>query len=196
MRIIITLIALSSSSLLAQLPLGAGLKVGVPLSDAFEIAANPDRDYFSSNQQYIVGGSLELRLPLSLAVEGNALYTKFNFSSRNLLSAVTGGTSNAWEFPILVKYRFNGAGPVRPYIGGGPTFRRIQDVLQVGSASIEDSTSKGVVLGAGLEVKLLLIRITPEIRFSRWGGQSFRDATNILFEANKNQGQFLVGISF
>jgi opacity protein-like surface antigen len=197
MKTIITLLVLCSSSLFAQLPLGAGLKVGVPLSDAFDIAANPDRDYFSNNQQYIVGGSLELRLPMSLAVEGNALYTKFNFSSRNLLSTLTsGGTSNSWEFPILVKYRFSGTGPVRPFVGAGPTFRRIQDVLQIGAASIEDKTSKGVVVGAGLEVRLLFIRITPEMRFSRWGGQSFRDATNILFEANKNQGQFLVGISF
>lgn len=195
MKTFLSLLVATSCSLFAQ-PIGAGLKIGVPLQDAFDIAGEPNRDYFSDKQQYIVGGSLEVRLPLSIAVEGNALYTKFNFNTRNLVSAVTGGTSNAWEFPILVKYRFAGMGPLRPYVGGGPTFRRIQDVLQVGSSQVKDSTSKGVVLGAGLEVKLLFLRLSPEVRFSRWGGQSFRDATNLLFEANRNQGQFLVGISF
>lgn len=132
---------------------------------------------------------------MRVAVEGDALYTKFNFNTNNLLSAVLGGTSNSWEFPILVKYKFSG-GPIRPYVGAGPTFRRIQDVLRVGTPIVRDSNSAGVVLGGGVELHLLFIRISPEVRFSRWGGQSFRDATNLLFEANRNQGQFLVGISF
>lgn len=203
MKTIIPVLVLFSCALGAQ-PIGAGFKIGAPLNDAFELASGGD--YFSDARQYIIGGSLEVRLPLNLAVEGNALYTRFNFNPRSVVEAAIGSTliggaliserSNSWEFPILVKYRFKGAGPVRPFVGAGPTFRRFSDVLRIGSSTADNSTGKGVVLGAGIELKLLFLRVTPELRFSRWGGQSFGDATNLLFHANRNQGQVLVGFSF
>jgi hypothetical protein len=51
------------------------------------------------------------------------------------------------------------------------------------------------VLGAGLDVKALLIHIAPEIRFTRWGARHFIDP-NGLFNSKQNQAEFLVGITF
>ena len=50
-------------------------------------------------------------------------------------------------------------------------------------------------MGAGLSVKVLVIHVSPEIRFTRWGAQHFIDPNGML-HSNANQGEFLVGITF
>ncbi len=50
-------------------------------------------------------------------------------------------------------------------------------------------------MGAGLDVKALLIHIAPEVRFTRWGARHFIDP-NGLFDSKQNQAEFLVGITF
>jgi hypothetical protein len=53
----------------------------------------------------------------------------------------------------------------------------------------------GVVLGGGLELKLPFIRISPEIRFTRWGAKNITDLGGVL-HLNQNQAEFLIGITF
>src|SRR5260370_21441119 len=117
------------AGLCAAQPLSFGVKLGVPTGDAFDIARNPGTasNYFTGGGQFIVGASAELRLPFGLGLEGDILYTRFNFSSQNILGS--GGNSNSFEFPILGKYRFAGFGPARPFVGVGPSFRRLQSVV-------------------------------------------------------------------
>jgi len=180
-------------------PFGFGIKGGVPLGDAFEIAGKPSiaGNYFTGGHQFIIGPFAEVRLPVfGLAVEGDILYTRFNFNTGNLLSLTNAGTSHAFEFPILVKKRFNGLPLVHPYVEAGPSFRKIGDVLHFSAAGDNQSGGKGVVFGAGVEIKLLLVRVAPEIRFTRWGTQNFLDTLDVLVKARQNQGQFLIGISF
>jgi hypothetical protein len=54
----------------------------------------------------------------------------------------------------------------------------------------------GFVFGGGLEVKLGFIRITPELRYTRWGSENFRDPVASLLHSNKNQGDFILGLTF
>ena len=56
-------------------------------------------------------------------------------------------------------------------------------------------TNKGVVLGAGLEFNLHLIRVSPEIRYTRWGSANLGALTDVL-RANQNQAEVLIGITF
>ena len=190
----IFLIVLASTARAQLFSLGA--KIGAPLGDAYRIATSSNRGLASDATQYTVGAMAELHLPLGFSVEGDILYNRFNFSSENLLNSLSKANSNSFEFPILAKYRFAKIGPVSPFVGAGPTFRRIQSVLRFDPRVTNDSGGSGVVLAGGVEIKLLFVRIAPELRYTHWGSQSFLDATNVLIQGRQSQGQFLVGISF
>jgi hypothetical protein len=59
-------------------------------------------------------------------------------------------------------------------------------------------------MGGGVEIHLLLVRISPEIRYTRWGTQQFNGifpagvASGIAgsLTSNQNQAEFLVGFTF
>jgi hypothetical protein len=38
--------------------------------------------------------------------------------------------------------------------------------------------------------------VTPELRYTRWGSENFRDPIADLLHTNKNQGDFIVGLTF
>ena len=173
-----------------------GAKIGLPLGDAYRISSASDRILASNATQYTVGAMVELHLPLGLGVEGDIIYNRFNFSTENLVNSLSKANSNSFEFPILVKYRLVNIGPVHPFVGAGPSFRRIQSVLRYDPRKTNDAAGSGVVFAGGVEIKVLLFRIAPELRYTHWGSQSFLDGANVLIQGKQSQGQFLVGISF
>lgn len=190
---LLTLVVTSAAS--AEL-FSLGAKIGAPLGDAYRIATASNRSLASGATQYTVGVMAELHLPLGFGVEGDILYNRFNFSTENLVNSLAKSNSNSFEFPILVKYRLINLGPVRPFIGAGPTFRSIQSVLRYDPRKTNDSLGSGVVFAGGIEIKVLFLRIAPELRYTHWGSQSFLDGANVLIQGKQSQGQFLVGITF
>jgi opacity protein-like surface antigen len=182
------LLLVSYSVVLAQ-PVGFGLKLGVPVNNAF---SGPS----SGDGRFTIGPEVDLRLPFGLGVEADLLYNRYNFSSENLAVTANRSNSNSWEIPILLKYKLSQFGPVHPFVSGGFSFRTFQSVLRFNPKQINDANGTGFVLGAGVSLKLLLIRVSPEIRYTHWGIQKFQDASNILFQAGQNEGQFLVGFTF
>ena len=56
-------------------------------------------------------------------------------------------------------------------------------------------TNTGVVLGAGIELKVLHLRISPEVRYEGWTVKNFESPTS-LPQSNRNQASVLVGIGF
>jgi opacity protein-like surface antigen len=194
-------------------PLGFGLKGGIPMTDFTNAVSNGRFDYTSTTQRYIVGPTVELRLPFGLGIEADALYRRFNYNSTitgatAALSTVASTSGNAWEFPILAKYRF--PTPIaRPFIAGGVAWDTLQGLKQdvrTGLANagitsnstpteLNQKTTTGFVLGFGLDVHALVIHISPEIRYTRWGAQHFLDP-NGGFHSSQNQAEFLVGITF
>jgi opacity protein-like surface antigen len=195
-------------------PIGFGLKVGAPLTEAFDTATGPSSSYTSSTKRYLIGPQVELRLPAGLGIELDALYTRLNFASVSGVASsfVTAATvADAWEFPLLLKYKFGGANAgvaaVKPFVDTGASFRRLTNISQIrnfvtGSqnntnpAELQDRNATGFVIGGGVEIRALFIRISPEVRFTRWGTANFREGVSNLLETNRNQGQFLVGIHF
>jgi opacity protein-like surface antigen len=202
-----------ASAAFAQ-PIGLGLKLGLPLTDAFKTSSNPTTSYSSDTKRYIIGPQIELRLPKGISIELDALYTQLNFSSaRSVAGSVVNAATDAdaWEFPLLLKYKFGGAnaiaGSVRPFVTTGASFRRLTNITQItdfvtgGSETsdpdeLEDKNATGFVIGGGVEIRALFLRISPEFRFTRWGTANFREGISNLLETNQNQGQFLVGIHF
>lgn len=195
-----------------------GVKAGVPATDAFHTGAGGPAferlSYFASTRRYTVGPTVELHLPFRLSVEFDALYKRVGFNKNQsgidtLAQAAT--TANSWEFPLLAKYRLTG-GPIRPYIDGGVSFDHLSGVTQFTrltvfpshvttstgtSPELMNSFREGGVIGGGLELHLGILRLSPEIRYTRWGQDSFRDlADGSLLRSSPNQAEFLLGITF
>lgn len=187
-------------------PVGIGVKGGLPLTDLFESeVASAAVD----TKRYIVGPMIEVRLPAGLAIEGNALYTQANLSSVGGIAGTvftSAFDTDAWEFPVLLKKKFGGANAVaasvRPYIGAGASFRRLTGLSDLGAfitgnqQGTVDRNNTGFVIGGGVEIKALFLRIAPEVRFTRWGTDHFTEGLANIFKTNRNQGQFLIGLYF
>src|SRR5512146_706321 len=174
---LLCLLALAAASLSAQ-PIGFGVKAGVPFNDFTNAVRTGSFDYTSTTQRYIVGPMVELRLPFGFGIEADALYRHFHYSATGIGVDVTVNETtvgNAWEFPVLAKYRFK-APVARPYIEGGIAWDTLQglkrDIVQTvipthtttttsssNPRELTKSTTTGFVMGVGLDVKALFIHI-------------------------------------
>jgi len=193
----------------AQLPFSIGVKGGAALTDAFEnntfsypntVTGTAEIHNYSPSKDYVVGAFVEFRLPFGLGIEADGLYRQLHFAMTSVpmipagstlatFSAPYSETSHAWEIPILAKYRFKF--PIaRPYIDAGPSFRTTRNLLS-GSLS-----NHGFAAGAGVDIKALVLHISPEIRYTRWGADSIPAGTAAPPYSNLNQVELLVGIAF
>lgn len=156
--------------------LSVGLRAGVPLTDAL----NTHGVFRSRPKRYTVGPSLELRLPMGIGFEFDALYRKMAY-------AVAGAETSAssWQFPLLFKYRLP-APVAHPFVSAGPVFHSLGEALNFGP-------DRGFAIGGGLDIKLLKMHVSPELRYTRWGETKYT-TPGVLF--NKNQADFLVGFTF
>lgn len=199
-------------------PFSYGVKAGVPLTDFINAAGSTNAsgflDFATHTNRYIVGVTGELRLPFGLGVEVDALYRHVNYQSTSgAVDAITKAntTGNAFEFPIMGKYRF-GTKVIHPFVDAGVAFDTLQGLKQAittavaGSTNstnsststpsqLQNTTTRGFVTGAGLDFHFLVIHIQPEIRYTRWGAQHFLDVSGLL-HSNQNQAEFLLGITF
>jgi hypothetical protein len=207
MRALITFL-FSSIAIFAQ-PFSAGIKAGVPLTDFLNAAENGTFNYSAPNNRYIVGGTAELRLPLGLGIEFDALYRRLHYNGSSLPNAFTtiNGAGSNWEFPLLLKYRFRFP-VVRPYLDGGVAWDTLAGfertvsqipqpfgVLAPPPSELQKNTTMGIVLGGGVDIHAIFLHISPEIRFTRWNTAQIGDTMGLL-RSNLNQAEFLVGFTF
>jgi hypothetical protein len=79
---------------------------------------------------------------------------------------------------------------------------QVRDTLAVANVNVNPvpefnkDNDIGFVFGGGIELKLGVIRFTPEFRYTRWGSENFRDPVAALLQTNKNQGDFILGLTF
>jgi opacity protein-like surface antigen len=193
-------------------PFSFGVKGGMPMTNFLEVASAQNINASTTTNRYIVGVTGELRLPFGLGVEADILYRHFSYGGTTGItttSSTVDTTSGAWEFPLLAKYRFKGK-VVHPFVDAGVAWDKLSGLTQtvtrtVGSitgststsspAELNQSTTIGYVMGGGVDVKVLVIHITPEVRFTRWGAKHFLDPTGLV-NSKQNQAEFLVGFTF
>src|SRR5579863_3526529 len=122
-------------------PLSFGVKGGVPLTDLLSTSQSPASQYATSTTNLsVVGPTVELRLPRDLAVEVDALFRHFGYQwaiYHSGESSQTTATSNAWEFPLLLKYKLPGRF-LRPYLDGGVAWDRLQGLSATVSSTLFD----------------------------------------------------------
>jgi opacity protein-like surface antigen len=208
---------LSAAAAFSQ-PFSFGLRGGVPMTEFLDATKSQNFSFTTSTNLYIVGPTAELRLPFGLGVEVDALYRHFSYNGSGGTLGIGGITTaltstntsgSAWEFPLLLKYRFP-MKIVRPYVDGGVAWDTLSGLTQAvtstvagitsksstsSPAELSNNTSRGFVMGVGLDIKALVIHVSPEIRYTRWGAQHFVDPNGLL-HSNLNQAEFLVGITF
>lgn len=188
------LLLLAASAALAQ-NISVGLRGGVPLTDAFDATRSAVRGFENIPKRYTIGPTLEIRLPLRLGITFDALYKRLSYEQVEVNGVTFTHTSSKFEFPLMLRYRF-GEGNLRPFIAGGPTFDRVSPGSVIAPVEFIKKSTAGIVLGTGVEVKAVLIRVTPEIRYTHRGAEHFLDAVGGLLKSNRSQFEFLVGLTF
>ena len=200
----------------AAQPVTFGVKAGVPLTDPLNakqfLPGTSIEAATSTTNPYILGPTVELRLPANFFVEFDALFRHFRYQwAVNLIgnASQTTATSNAWEFPLLLKYKLPRE-VMRLFIDGGVAWDHLQGLSGTATAfpvfgppittqisnppELQNRTSTGVVIGGGVDIHALFVRISPEVRYTRWTSQHFALAD--LLNSNQNQAEFLLGIRF
>jgi hypothetical protein len=151
---------------------------------------------YTAARDYLVGPSVEIHLPLRIAVEADGLYGAVNAvvpSGTGLAGFLLGAPSfpnhsfRSWQFPVVLKYKLR-APIVAPYLDAGPTIRTLSSPLNGYLSSL------GLTAGVGAEIPAWKVRIAPEVRFVHWGNDSSN--TPIFYGSRRNQAQFLVGFVY
>lgn len=179
----------------------AGIKVGIPLTDPFEnltsqstITTGQTIHTYSNSKKFVAGGMVELHLGFGLSVEADGLYRPLRLITdvTNAGSAGMGRDSvnyTSWELPVVAKYRFLHTPVVKPYVEAGPNFRFLSAPLD------HFMPGHGFALGGGVELKTWKLRIAPEIRYTRWAGDT-NSSFQFYTKSNANQAELMLGVSF
>lgn len=212
---------LSAASIYAQdsetMPISLGVKVGVPITNMFsasntsEFGQNvPGSPFSSAVPRYEFGVSGEFHLYKNLRFEVDGIVKHGGFDSAFPWSgggyAYRPTTFNWWEIPGLFKTNVS-MGHVRPFVDFGAALRHISTIDQTtyaaglfdgmsftdNSIALRNRNSYGGVAGLGITFKRGPVRISPEVRYTRWANGAFEGPG---FLTNLNQGDFLLGISF
>jgi hypothetical protein len=99
---------------------------------------------------------------------------------------------------------------VRPYVDAGIAFDTLTGLTDAVTqtlapnvasthttstpAALQNTSTKGFVIGAGVDIHAIVVHVAPEIRYTRWGVSQF-NLSGVL-SSNQNQAEFLVGITF
>ena len=200
------LFALVAPVCFAESPFIIGVRGGVPLNDIIQTAQSGS-SISSSTDNYVVGPTLGLRLPLGLSVAGDALFTRLNLSatsSSRTGTATFSASASSWEFPVLLRLTLGREG-LTPFVGAGVSVRHLSDFGNVGpfltnsastTQSVSSSASVGFALGGGLQFKVGPLHISPEIRYTHWGSNQISNAFTNVIRTSNNEGQILVGLTF
>jgi hypothetical protein len=138
------------------------------------------------------------------------LDTTASTDTRNVYKLVETTKANYWDIPVLLRYRgFTKDGfRSKMYVTGGPSLRHIGGIRTGNEITNFDSSTDynetaakpektnqiGVALGVGFRaIDEVGIRLTPEVRFTRWFGNSF---SGTAFRSVQNQVEVGIGFSF
>jgi opacity protein-like surface antigen len=198
------LLFLGVGTAFCQGPFSFGVRLGVPVTDAFNTVESSNYTFNTTTDRYIVGPTAELHLPFGLGLEVDALYRHMSYTGTGLVGSITSSSVNSgdWEFPLLVKYRFP-TKLVRPYVDGGVAWDKLfgltdsvkDSIANQSPTVVNQNTTAGFVLGGGVDIHIIKIHLMPELRYTRWGSAQFSDPSGLL-HSTQNQAEFLVGLTF
>ena len=207
-----------------------GFKSGAQLTVPFAVTPQPSAHYpfdrFDPDiTNLIYGPAVEVRLPWSLGIELDALHKKLKYTKTTiepLDQFIAETTATSWEVSMLLKKYLRRFGPLRPYGDVGLSLRHVSGQTHldefgpsfeppVGSQLVFSGTvptedlintwSSGLALGGGVDIQRYSFHVTPEVRYTRWSNESFRNlglsfTGSATMQSNKNALEFLVSFTF
>ncbi len=174
--------------------LSVGVLGGAPLTDVVNATTIDGIQSVATSTNFTIGPALQVNLPASLRLEVDALFRPYSFSLGNR-SAYADISSLQWRFPFLLQYRFS-LPVVKPFVEGGVSFDHLSNIsaavksISSGPGQLLHSSDAGIVLGAGVDVKVPFVRVSGELRYTRQAVSNFSGVSN------QNQAEFLVGVHF
>jgi opacity protein-like surface antigen len=186
----IFLIGLLTAAAACAQGLSVGVYGGAPFTDVEQNTTVGGISYVAKSPKFMVGGGIQLNLPLHLRLEFDALARGATYRASNQ-TADTNATE--WRFPLIMQYRFATKGVVQPFIGVGASFShiyQIKNAVTSGPGSFASNSPAGMLVDGGLDFNLKLIRISAEMRYTR----QFNDPVVSLSQLN--QADVLVGVHF
>jgi hypothetical protein len=201
-------------------PIGVGVRGGLPLNAPLDtlsgppvdlvygVPALPFRGFRLISPRYLVGPTVEVRLPKQFGVSVDALYQPIEFESAEaIINTPSSGAwavrattrGEHWEFPLLFRYHFRWS-VFRPFVAAGAALSHVRNAeanqtfyrrgLFDRETYITSFTERSFVpgfvhrntgafvAGGGLQFYAHRLRFTPEFRYSRWPRPHF-DGTNL-----------------
>lgn len=210
------LVMIASSTIASAQLVSVGVKAGVPF-----LGQPPGQD---ESRPYVVGPSIEFRLPAGFAIEVDALYRRIGDTTR-FGSIIAGGSiiassplpfpsvtflinrqrGNYWEFPMLGKYYFRRQTSAwQPFLGTGYAFRTVGTHQDISETIVDEAGNSRVDsfrvnsrsdLGVGAV-------FAAGVRFRAGHFKVLpefrytRWGSSDNFQIRKNEAAFLLGISF
>lgn len=185
-----------------------GIKGGLPISEVSSVVPFGRGGGTTTLNRYTLGPTVEITLPFRLAFEADLLYKRLHSAGAARLGPYpvfyATQQANSWELPLLAKLRLS-RGPVSPYVVAGPslhwirahTTTRTTILAGTSEATTSATTSEGfhqtgVSAGGGIRLKLGILRLSPEVRYTHWPAKE-RDLNPFPIE---HQAEFLLGITF
>ena len=173
-----------------------GVKAGAPVTSALPYDSSPYS--IVDTGRWTVGPTVEVKVFSHLSFEADALFRGFRSQSSgdfilagtSLVSLQTAPVSlfsrqntKEWDFPLLLKYRFQ-AGRMHPFVDAGFEFAHASSDFTISCLAAADTCSAagivtsqnsyssslnrhGPAAGVGIEFKFGRIRISPEVRYTR-----------------------------
>jgi hypothetical protein len=187
-----SLLALASPAFTQTFSFGA--KVGVPLTSAYQIEQVPDGGASSYEYRVTLGPTFGLHLYRHLSLEVDALWRRSSFSWGGGFGGPFQSSVNDWQFPVVFKYSIKSNG-ISPFIDAGGVYRRVSTV----SSSVQppnNPSTAGLTAGAGVTLRLLHLRVSPEIRYTWWSNQAFSPSYHGFVTTRSNQADLLIGATF
>jgi len=174
-----------------------GAILGTPLTDVTKTTTVAGLNYLRNSTLFTVGPSLQVNLPAGFRVEIDALYRPVAYQVATSTGAVAGAPSaSQFRFPVLVQHHLGSFPLIKPYAEAGLSFDHLTNLEQAAfllpdkPGAIVQTTHAGFVLGAGLDIKIPFVRLSPELRYTRQFSSDFQGISEL------NQAEFLVGIRF
>ncbi len=176
--------------------LSIGVIGGAPFTDVVKNGNVQNSQAITTSSNFTIGPSLRIGLPAHLRLEVDALYRPYGVSiGSGFAKAPADITARQWRFPVLLQYTF-GTPIVKPFVEGGLSFNHLAALsaaaksIPSGPGQLLHQSDAGVVVGAGVDVKIPFFRISGELRYTRQTVSNFANFSNL------NQAEVLFGIHF
>jgi hypothetical protein len=202
MRKLLFLVSLCSIPACAESIFSVGVLGGAPFTDVVNHTNQPGYLFTAKSSNYSIGPAIQINLPLNLRFEFDALYRPYEFAATsNVPAPLAAGlapshvSSNQWNFPMLAQYRFKFP-VVQPFVEAGVAVNHLANISYIGAhitsgaGNLIRQTNAGVVIGGGVDLKIPIVRLSGELRYTRQSQPYFANVSNL------DQAEFLVGIHF